>query len=105
MSCVKERYQDVMRGIMDEVETSTAMLQDRVPHLALTERDEVFIDGVVERLIQTTNAVFNEGLKVDEIFMKLENSLESSLHNLEDHPELAGIQNQKSDDAPTNELF
>lgn len=88
---VKERYQDVMRGIMDEVETSTAMLQDRVPHLALTEQDENFIDSVVERLISTTNSVFNEGLKVDEIFMKLELGLEHSLKALDDHPELAGM--------------
>lgn len=90
MIAVKERYQDVMRGIMDEVEASTALLQDRVPHLALTEHDEMFIDGVVERLIQTTNAVFNEGIKVDEIFMRLEMSLETSLHNLDEHPELGG---------------
>lgn len=87
---VKERYQDVMKDIMDEVEASTAMLQDRVPHLALTEQDEYFIDSVVERLISTTNSVFNEGLKVDEIFMKLEMGLEHSLHALDDHPELGG---------------
>ena len=94
MMGIKDRYQDVMRGILDEVETSTALLQDRVPHLALTESDEAFIDGVVERLISTTSSVFGEGLKVDEIFMKLERSLESSLHALDDHPELAGSRRQ-----------
>lgn len=92
VSSVKERYQDVMRGIMQEVESATSLLQDRVPHLALVEQDEVFIDSVVERLIQTTNSVFNEGLKLDEIFSKLEKSVDNSLHRLNDHPELGGTQ-------------
>lgn len=105
MIAVKERYQDVMRGIMDEVESSTALLQDRVPHLALTEQDEMFIDGVVERLIQTTNAVFNEGIKVDEIFMRLEMSLENSLHNLDDHPELGGTRKPPPEASRGVDLF
>ncbi len=83
MLTIKDRYQDVMRGIMDEVELSTVLLQDRVPHLALTEADEAFIDSVVERLIQSTGRVFNEGLKVDEVFMRLERSLDRSLQALE----------------------
>lgn len=105
MVCVKERYQDVMRGIMDEVEASTAMLQDRVPHLALTEQDEYFIDSVVERLIRTTSGVFNEGLKVDEIFMKLEMGLEHSLHALDDHPELGGARKQPPSAQSSIDLF
>lgn len=105
MNCVKERYQDVMSGIMDEVEASTSMLQDRVPHLALTERDEAFIDGVVDRLIGSTNSVFNEGLKVDEIFMRLEMSLENSMHALDDHPELAGTSQKPPAPSTSVDLF
>lgn len=105
MTCVKDRYQQVMSGIMDEVETATTMLQHRVPHLALTERDEVFIDNVVERLIASTHTVFNEGLKVDEVFMRLETSLEASMHALDDHPELAGIQKKPNNPSAPIDLF
>lgn len=105
MGCVKDRYQQVMSGIMDEVETATSMLQNRVPHLALTERDEAFIDGVVERLIASTHTVFNEGLKVDEIFMRLEVSLEASIQALDDHPELAGVQKKPKMPPPAIDLF
>lgn len=105
MTCVKARYQDVMQGIMDEVDLSTSMLQDRVPHLALIESDEVFIDGVVERLIGTVNSVFSEGLKVDEIFMRLEMSLETSIHALDEHPELAGASKKPSPPSTSVDLF
>jgi CheY-like chemotaxis protein len=88
---VKERYQEVMLGIMSEVETSTGMLQDRLPHLALTEHDEYFIGGVVDRLVSATTNVFNEGLKVDEIFLKLEKGLENSLKDLDDRPDLGSL--------------
>ncbi|WP_156317004.1 DNA-binding response regulator [Marinagarivorans algicola] len=105
MNCVKARYQDVMQSIMNEVDLSTSMLQDRVPHLALIESDEAFIDGVVERLIGTTNNVFSEGLKVDEIFMRLEMSLETSLHALDEHPELAGASKSPRPPSSSVDLF
>lgn len=84
MLTIKDRYQNVMHGIMDEVELSTSLLRERLPLLALTEPDEAFVESLAERLIQSTGRVFNEGLKVDEVFMTLERSLECSPEAMKD---------------------
>ena len=50
--------------------------------LALSDKDEQFIDKVTEQLIRETNQVFGEGLKVDEIFEQLERAVTRSLDSL-----------------------
>jgi hypothetical protein len=96
-SSIKERYQDMMRSIVNEVETAALLIQDRIPHLALLEKDERYIDNIIERLITGTNQIFNEGLKVEDAFKRLESDLEKSIHTLDEHPELSGSQTFEKD--------
>ena len=76
---LKNAYQEVVTKIVNEVENAAEHIQNRVPHLALTEVDERFMDSVTENLIVGTNRVFNDGLKVNELFEKLEASMQKSL--------------------------
>lgn len=79
MGSLKIAYQDVMREIAGEVENVAERLEHRLPHLALTEADEQFIYELSSKLVVDTNRIFNEGLKVDELFERLENTVKRSL--------------------------
>lgn len=79
MGSLKIAYQDVMREIAGEVENVAERLEHRLPHLALTEVDEQFIYELSSKLVVDTNRIFNEGLKVDELFERLENTVKRSL--------------------------
>lgn len=79
---LKESYQEVMKNIVHEVENASELIQHRVPHLALTEEDEVFLEGVTDQMVARTNQTFNDGLKVDELFNKLESAVERSLKSV-----------------------
>jgi len=79
MGSLKTAYQDVMREIVGQVENVAERLEHRLPHLALTEADEQFIYELSTKLVADTNRVFNEGLKVDEFFDRLENTVKRSL--------------------------
>ncbi|HEY6529608.1 MAG TPA: DNA-binding response regulator [Cellvibrionaceae bacterium] len=83
MSTIKTSYQTVMRQILTEVENATELIEHRLPHLALNEADESFMFGVTEQLVKETNEVFNNGLKVDEIFVRLEHALLRALSSVE----------------------
>jgi hypothetical protein len=83
MSTIKVSYQTVMRQILTEVENATELIEHRLPHLALNEADESFMFGVTEQLVKETNEVFNNGLKVDEIFERLERALKCALSTVE----------------------
>ncbi len=82
ISALQHSYQDVMSNIVNEVENATEKIQHRLPHLALTEADEEYIDQIAEVLVHQTNSIFNEGLKVDELFMRLEGAVERSLDSV-----------------------
>lgn len=82
INALQNSYQDVMKNIVNEVENATEKIQHRLPHLALTEADETFIDQIAEGLVQHTNQIFNDGLKVDELFMRLESAVERSLKSV-----------------------
>jgi CheY-like chemotaxis protein len=79
MGSLKTAYQDVMREIVGEVERVTELLEHRVPHLALTETDEQFIYELSSKLVVDTDRIFSDGLKVDELFERLENTVKRSL--------------------------
>lgn len=79
MGSLKIAYQDVMQNIVGEVENVAERLEHRLPHLALTEVDEQFIYELSSNLVVDTNRIFNEGLKVDELFDRLENTVKRSL--------------------------
>lgn len=79
MNSLKMAYQGVVREIGSEVDSATERLEHRLPHLALTEADEQFIYDLSAKLAMDTNRIFNEGLKVDELFERLENTVKRSL--------------------------
>lgn len=82
INALQNSYQDVMKNIVNEVENATEKIQHRLPHLALMEHDEEFIDQITEGLVSKTNRIFNDGLKVDELFMRLEGAVERSLESV-----------------------
>lgn len=87
---LKHSYQDVMCKIVNEVEGASEQLLDRLPTLVLSERDEEFIEKVTEELLLGTNRVFNDGLKVDDLFSKLEEAVQHSLDSAQAPSETVG---------------
>lgn len=79
---LQRSYQDVMKAIVIEVENASERIQNRLPHLALTEQDEAFMEQITEEVVVQTNRIFNEGLKVDELFAALEQSVERSVSHV-----------------------
>jgi len=82
MHSLQDSYQDVMRDILTAVEQTAALIQDRVPHLALMESDEEFLEEVTNHCLRETNRIFNEGLVVDEVFQKLEVAVSKTLESV-----------------------
>ena len=99
---LKESYQDVMRQIAGGVEVATEIIENRLPHLALTEEDEKFIEDVLENLTGDTTEIFNDGLKVDEIFERLEESVKRTLRSVEQPANNAELGGSKSDKGSTD---
>lgn len=83
MSTLQESYQTVMRQIATEVESLSELVQSRLPSFSLAEDDETFLYEVTEGCVNATNKVFNDGLKVDECFTKLEAAVERTLSSVE----------------------
>ncbi|SMF60230.1 Response regulators consisting of a CheY-like receiver domain and a winged-helix DNA-binding domain [Alteromonadaceae bacterium Bs31] len=83
MNSIKDSYQTVMCDIVNEVEYVAELIQMKVPTLAITEENEIFLESATARAIANTNKIFNDGLVVDECFAKLELAIERSLHNVE----------------------
>ena len=96
---------EIARG----VDLAAAKIEDRLPALALTENDEQYISDCLQNMVDTTSSVFNDGLKVDEIFERLEQSVKSTLEQMEFNKasELAGNKYDKRLEDPdaTVELF
>ncbi|MFO1369648.1 MAG: DNA-binding response regulator [Marinagarivorans sp.] len=107
MSSIKLSYQAVMRQILTEVENAVELIEHRLPHLALNEMDESFMFSVTDQLVKETNEVFNNGLKVDEIFERLEQALQRAVSSIDKESiklELGSKSSQKGPDKPV-ELF
>ncbi|MCR6653540.1 MAG: DNA-binding response regulator [Cellvibrionaceae bacterium] len=102
MGGLKMAYQDVMKQIVGEVENVTEKLEHRLPHLALTEADEQLIYDLSAKLVVETNRIFNEGLKVDEYFERLEGTIKRSLAAASDPSEVREV---KPPDSNVVELF
>lgn len=83
MNSLKDSYQTVMCDIVNEVENVAELIQMKLPTLALTEEHENFLENATTRAITETNRIFNDGLKVDECFAKLEEAIEHSLRTVE----------------------
>ncbi len=83
MNSLKDSYQSVMCDIVNEVENVAELIQMKVPSLALTEDNEIFLEAATTQAIVNTNKIFNEGLVVDECFAKLETAVEHSLQSME----------------------
>lgn len=76
---LKSSYQDVMRKIVNQVENASESIEVKLPSLALTEADEEFLESVTQDLLLSTNQIFNDGLRVDCLFEKLERAVQCSL--------------------------
>ncbi|MEC8426958.1 MAG: hypothetical protein VXZ35_00925, partial [Pseudomonadota bacterium] len=58
-------------------------IQSRIPGLILSEEQETFFESVADECVSKTNGVFNEGLKVDEVFNKLSRDMDHALELLD----------------------
>jgi CheY-like chemotaxis protein len=106
MNTIKDSYQRVMRDIADEVDKANELVQMKIPSLALTETDELFLESTMENCVKGTTKIFNEGLVVDECFERLERALQAAIEAVEDHSESLGGHGGKSDGADADiELF
>ncbi|WNO10146.1 DNA-binding response regulator [Teredinibacter sp. KSP-S5-2] len=89
MMTLQESYQTVMNQIATEVENMSELVQARVPSFALTEGDENFLYEITDQCVTETNRVFNDGLKVDECFSKLEYAVARTLAEVDEAAELS----------------
>ena len=80
---IKSSYQEVMCSILAEVEQCSELLVNRIPSLALTEKDEAYLESIADRVVKETNATFRRGLVLDESLQSLENSVERALQTFE----------------------
>lgn len=101
---LKHSYQGVMQQIVAEVEGVTEQLEHRLPHLALTEVDEQFVYAATAKLVAETNRIFNDGLKVDELFERLESAVQRSLAAAKD-PSNTRNENKPPSSGNVVELF
>ena len=99
MHSLKDSYQDVMRDIVNSVEHTSSLIQNRVPHLALMEHDEAFLEDITSSCVKDTNRIFNEGLVIDEVFQKLETAISRTLDNVDSDSTLRHASNQNDKDA------
>ena len=105
IATLKHSYQEVMSQIVNEVEHVTEAIQHRVPHLALNEEDEAFLDNMTEGLVLTTNSTFNEGLKVNELFERLERAVQRSLDSVAEPAQTPVKEEKNNSGGNTVELF
>jgi CheY-like chemotaxis protein len=86
IATLKTSYQKVMCKIVNDVEKVAEQIHDRLPRLALTEADEEFLADVTDSLIVSTNVTFNEGLKTNEVFERLDKAVQRSLDSVVELP-------------------
>lgn len=80
---IKSSYQQVMSDIAAKVDVTAEKIQIKVPALSLAEADEQYLDDVIQDCIIDTTKIFNEGLKVNDIFEGLEISVRDALDIIE----------------------
>lgn len=74
-------YQGIMKNIADVVENMSDGIHEVIINLALHEEQEQALERVMEYGLQTTNAVFSEGLQLDENFQNVIKELGVFLSN------------------------
>lgn len=80
---IDDSYQAVMRDIVSTVEDMAEAIQNRIPVLALSEEQEQFFEQVAHDIVVDTNSTFNRGIKVDECFKQLAQSVDTALRHTE----------------------
>lgn len=80
---IKSSYQQVMHDIASKVDVTAEKIQMKIPALSLAEADEQYLDDVVQDCIVDTTKIFNEGLKINDIFEGLELSVRDALDVIE----------------------
>ena len=79
MAEIDRSYQQVMRDIANAVEDMAESVQAHIPSLALSEEQERFFEDTIVNCVVNTNRIFNEGLKVDEVFQNLSDGMDKAL--------------------------
>jgi hypothetical protein len=79
MQVIQNSYHRVMRDIASEVDKASEAVANRMPSLALTEKDETFIESTMDNCVENTNRIFNEGLMVDDVISKLDERMSRAL--------------------------
>lgn len=102
MTEIDDAYQGVMRTIVSTVESMAERIQDKIPVLALSEEQESFFEEVTAQCVSEANSVFADGLKVDESFHKLSQSMDHAINTLDGVEEL---HSSGESEANTSELF
>lgn len=80
---IQSSYEQVMRDIASKVDTTAEKIQMKIPALSLAETDEQYLDDVIQDCVVGTTKIFNEGLKVNDIFEGLELSMRDALDVIE----------------------
>lgn len=83
MQIIQNSYHKVMRDIAAEVDKANELIAARMPSLALTESDEVYIESTMEACVENTQRVFNDGLLVDDVISKLDGRMARALEIIE----------------------
>jgi CheY-like chemotaxis protein len=82
MAQIDRSYQKVMRDIATVVEDMAEAVHRQIPSLALSEVQEGFFEETIVNCVVNTNRIFNEGLKVDEVFHSLCEGMDKALIDL-----------------------
>ncbi|RMF18534.1 MAG: hypothetical protein D6758_03945 [Gammaproteobacteria bacterium] len=82
---VDEAYQDLTNAIVSEVERLAEEVDLRILTLDLTEEQEQTLQALLRDTVERTNAIFNQGLKVDQATRTLVSQLQKVL--TDDEPE------------------
>lgn len=104
MGEIENAYQAVMKDIVNIVEDMAESIMHRIPTLALSEEQESFFENVASQCVADTNRVFNAGLKVDESFQRLSDSLQAALSLAENEPEDCELSEKNDCDLHGNDI-
>lgn len=76
---VDEAYQNLTNAIVSEVERLAEEVDLRILSLDLTEEQELTLQSLLHQTVERTNAIFNQGLKVDQATKTLVSQLQQIL--------------------------
>lgn len=76
-------YKEVMSDIVNIVEDMSEAVGDKIPSLALSLEQEQFFEDITMNCTLKTNETFNKGMRVDTVFQKLSDQVDSVLYKMD----------------------